>query len=334
MKVYYGNEIKTKLLDNQKIGILGYGSQGHAHALNLSESGYQVYVGLKEDSKSREKAQNDGVTVLDPVELIKSVDVLMILVPDEIQAKLYSENIVENFKIGGTLLFAHGLNIHYKMISPRLDLNVGMVAPKSPGHMVRKTFQKKQGVPSLIAVYQDPSKVTLDLLKEYATGIGSGKAGMIQTTFKDETETDLFGEQAVLCGGLVKLMETGFETLTQAGYPEELAYFECVHEMKLIVDLIYAKGVASMRDSISNTAEYGDYIAGSKVIDENVKSNMKEILSDIQSGDFTKAFINESNNSYPLMNEQRKISINHPMNLIGEKLRNMMPFLEDENEAN
>jgi ketol-acid reductoisomerase len=334
MKVYYEKEIETKLLKTLKIGILGYGSQGHAHALNLSESGYQVYVGLKKDSKSRLKALNDGLEVLEPVELVKNVDVLMVLIPDEVQAEIYVNLIEKNLKKGSYLLFAHGLNIHYKMIQPRLDLNVGMIAPKSPGHMVRKTFQKKQGVPSLIAVYQDPSNKTLDILKEYATAIGSGQAGMIQTTFKDETETDLFGEQAVLCGGLVKLMETGFETLTEAGYPAELAYFECVHEMKLIVDLIYAKGISSMRDSISNTAEYGDYIAGSRVIDENVKNNMKGILNDIQSGAFTKAFINESKNNYPLMNEHRKMSTSHPMNLIGEKLRNMMPFLEDENEAN
>jgi ketol-acid reductoisomerase len=334
MKVYYEKEINTKILKNMKIGILGYGSQGHAHALNLKESGYDVCVGLKETSSSREKAQNEGLEVHSPDQMAQMVDVLMVLIPDEMQSTVYNEVIEKNLKVGATLLFAHGLNIHYKMITPRQDLNVGMVAPKSPGHMVRETYQKGHGVPSLIAVYQDPSGKTPDLLKEYASAIGSGQAGMIETNFKDETETDLFGEQAVLCGGLVKLMETGFETLTNAGYPEELAYFECVHEMKLIVDLIYAKGVASMRESISNTAEYGDYVAGSKIIDSNVRTNMENVLKDIQSGAFTKAFVAESNSNYLLMKQEREAARNHPMNVVGEKLRKMMPFLEEKNEEN
>ncbi|MGL5613231.1 ketol-acid reductoisomerase, partial [Cetobacterium sp.] len=291
-------------LSGKKVVVFGYGSQGHAHALNLKDCGYDVSVALREDSQSWDRVKEDGFEVLNLKDGARVADVAMLLVPDENQPELYKNYLKNELKNGAFLGFAHGFNIHYSQITPRKDLNVFMVAPKSPGHKVREKFLEKEGVPALISVYQDPSKETLQLAKDWAKGVCLD-LGVLETTFKDETETDLFGEQAVLCGGLVELMKAGYETLLDAGYNEKLAYFECVHEMKLIVDLIYSKGFAAMRESISNTAEYGDYTTGKKIVTKESRENMKEVLEDIRNGRFAKDFILEGQAGYPILKTMR-----------------------------
>lgn len=328
MKVFYDQDVDINIIRGKKVAVMGYGSQGHAHAQNLRDSGVKdVVIGLRENSGSRAVATADGFKVLTPAEAAKDADVVMVLVPDENQAKLYEDDLKDNMKEGAALFFAHGLNIHFKLIEPRADLDVIMVAPKGPGHLVRAEYNRDAGVPCLLAVYQDATGKARELGLSYASGVGGGRSGIIETSFKDECETDLFGEQAVLCGGLTSLMKAGFETLTEAGYPEEMAYFETVHEVKLIVDLIYEGGLVKMRDSISNTAEYGDYVSGPRVLDDQIKARMKEVLADIQSGKFTKEFIKDYEDGRPEINEQRATWKAHPMEKVGEKLRGMMPWL-------
>ncbi len=310
-------------LSGKKVVVFGYGSQGHAHALNLKDCGYDVSVALREDSQSWDRVKEDGFEVLNLKDGARVADVAMLLVPDENQPELYKNYLKNELKNGAFLGFAHGFNIHYSQITPRKDLNVFMVAPKSPGHKVREKFLEKEGVPALISVYQDPSKETLRLAKDWAKGVCLD-LGVLETTFKDETETDLFGEQAVLCGGLVELMKAGYETLLDAGYNEKLAYFECVHEMKLIVDLIYSKGFAAMRESISNTAEYGDYTTGKKIVTKESRENMKEVLEDIRNGRFAKDFILEGQAGYPILKTMRKRCKEEKIEIVGNGLRDMM----------
>ena len=310
-------------LSGKKVVVFGYGSQGHAHALNLKDCGYDVSVALREDSQSWDRAKEDGFEVLNLKDGARVADVVMLLVPDENQPELYKNYLKNELKNGAFLGFAHGFNIHYSQITPRKDLNVFMVAPKSPGHKVREKFLEKEGVPALISVYQDPSKETLQLAKDWAKGVCLD-LGVLETTFKDETETDLFGEQAVLCGGLVELMKAGYETLLDAGYDEKLAYFECVHEMKLIVDLIYSKGFAAMRESISNTAEYGDYTTGKKIVTKKSRENMKEVLEDIRNGRFAKDFILEGQAGYPILKTMRNRCKEEKIEVVGNELREMM----------
>lgn len=310
-------------LSGKKVVVFGYGSQGHAHALNLKDCGYDVSVALREDSQSWDRVKEDGFEVLNLKDGARVADVAMLLVPDENQPELYKNYLKNELKNGAFLGFAHGFNIHYSQITPRKDLNVFMVAPKSPGHKVREKFLEKEGVPALISVYQDPSKETLQLAKDWAKGVCLD-LGVLETTFKDETETDLFGEQAVLCGGLVELMKAGYETLLDAGYNEKLAYFECVHEMKLIVDLIYSKGFAAMRESISNTAEYGDYTTGKKIITKESRENMKEVLEDIRNGRFAKDFILEGQAGYPILKTMRNRCKEEKIEVVGNELRKMM----------
>ncbi|MGL5411470.1 ketol-acid reductoisomerase [Cetobacterium sp.] len=310
-------------LSGKKVVVFGYGSQGHAHALNLKDCGYDVSVALREDSQSWARVKEDGFEVLNLKDGARVADVAMLLVPDENQPELYKNYLKNELKNGAFLGFAHGFNIHYSQITPRKDLNVFMVAPKSPGHKVREKFLEKEGVPALISVYQDPSKETLRLAKDWAKGVCLD-LGVLETTFKDETETDLFGEQAVLCGGLVELMKAGYETLLDAGYNEKLAYFECVHEMKLIVDLIYSKGFAAMRESISNTAEYGDYTTGKKIVTKESRENMKEVLEDIRNGRFAKDFILEGQAGYPILKTMRKRCKEEKIEIVGNGLRDMM----------
>ncbi|MGL5569697.1 ketol-acid reductoisomerase [Cetobacterium sp.] len=310
-------------LSGKKVVVFGYGSQGHAHALNLKDCGYDVSVALREDSQSWDRVKEDGFEVLNLKDGARVADVAMLLVPDENQPELYKNYLKNELKNGAFLGFAHGFNIHYSQITPRKDLNVFMVAPKSPGHKVREKFLEKEGVPALISVYQDPSKETLRLAKDWAKGVCLD-LGVLETTFKDETETDLFGEQAVLCGGLVELMKAGYETLLDAGYNEKLAYFECVHEMKLIVDLIYSKGFAAMRESISNTAEYGDYTTGKKIITKESRENMKEVLEDIRNGRFAKDFILEGQAGYPILKTMRNRCKEEKIEIVGNELREMM----------
>lgn len=307
----------------KKVVVFGYGSQGHAHALNLKDCGFDVSVALREGSVSWDRAEKDGFKVLNLKEGAELADVAMLLVPDENQPELYNRYLKDGLKTGAFLGFAHGFNIHYGQITPREDLNVFMVAPKSPGHKVREKFLEKEGVPALISVYQDPSNVTLQLAKDWAKGVCLN-LGVLKTTFKEETETDLFGEQAVLCGGLVELMKAGYETLLKAGYDERLAYFECVHEMKLIVDLVYSKGFAAMRESISNTAEYGDYVIGKKIITKESRENMKEILENIQNGRFAKDFILEGQAGYPILKTMRNRCKEEKIEIVGNQLRDMM----------
>ncbi len=310
-------------LSGKKVVVFGYGSQGHAHALNLKDCGYDVSVALREDSQSWDRAKENGFEVLNLKDGARVADVAMLLVPDENQPELYKNYLKNELKNGAFLGFAHGFNIHYSQITPRKDLNVFMVAPKSPGHKVREKFLEKEGVPALISVYQDPSKETLQLAKDWAKGVCLD-LGVLETTFKDETETDLFGEQAVLCGGLVELMKAGYETLLDAGYDEKLAYFECVHEMKLIVDLIYSKGFAAMRESISNTAEYGDYTTGKKIVTKESRENMKEVLEDIRNGRFAKDFILEGQAGYPILKTMRNRCKEEKIEVVGNELREMM----------
>ncbi|MGE5537590.1 MAG: ketol-acid reductoisomerase [Gemmatimonas sp.] len=328
MRVYYDRDADVNLIKGKKVAIVGYGSQGHAHALNLKDSGVKdVVVALRPGSATAKKAEAAGLKVVTPAEAAKTSDVVMILVPDELQAALWKEELRDNMKKGAALAFAHGFNIHFKLIEPRPDLDVFMVAPKGPGHTVRSEYQRGGGVPCLIAVAQDASGSAHDVGLSYASAIGGGRSGVIETTFREECETDLFGEQVVLCGGLTSLIQAGFETLVEAGYAPEMAYFECLHEVKLIVDLIYEGGIANMRYSISNTAEYGDYTRGPRVVDAATKARMKEILSEIQTGKFARDWVLENQAGQPSFKAMRRASAEHPIEQVGEKLRAMMPWI-------
>jgi ketol-acid reductoisomerase len=328
MKVYYEKDADLSLIKKKKVAIVGYGSQGHAHANNLKDSGVKVTVGLRKDGASWNKAKNAGLNVKEVAEAVKGADVVMILVPDEQQPDVYHNEIAPNIKQGAALAFAHGFNIHYNQIVPRADLDVIMIAPKGPGHTVRSTYMQGGGVPSLIAVYQDKSGKAKDIALAYAAANGGARAGVIETNFREETETDLFGEQAVLCGGAVELVKMGFETLTEAGYAPEMAYFECLHELKLIVDLMYEGGIANMNYSISNNAEFGEYVTGSEVINEQSRAAMRNALKRIQNGDYAKMFILEGRTNYPAMTARRRLNAVHPIETVGEKLRDMMPWIK------
>ena len=328
MKMYYEKDADVSLIKNKKVAIFGYGSQGHAHALNLKDSGVkEVVVALRENSQSKKKAESEGLKVMALSDAAAWADVVMVLTPDELQSQIYKNHIEQRMKAGSSLAFAHGLNIHFNLINARKDLDVFMVAPKGPGHLVRSEFQKGGGVPCLMAVHKDSSGKARDLAMSYASAIGGGKSGIIETTFKDECETDLFGEQTVLCGGLVELIKNGFETLTEAGYPPEMAYFETLHEVKLIVDLIYEGGIANMNYSISNTAEYGEYVSGRKIIDPKTKERMKEVLKDIQSGKFTKQWMDECKGGQKNFLKMREDLAKHPIEKVGKKLRDLMPWI-------
>lgn len=326
-KMYYDQDADAEVLKGKKIAVIGFGSQGHAHALNLRDSGFDVVVGLYEGSKSKERAEKERLTVLTVEEAAKVADVIMMLIPDEKQAKVYKESIEKNLTEGKALAFAHGFNIHFKQIVPPENVDVFMVAPKGPGHLVRRMYQEGKGVPCLVAVHQNYTGKALDIALAYAKGIGGTKAGAIETTFKEETETDLFGEQAVLCGGLTELMKAGFETLVEAGYQPEIAYFECVNEMKLIVDLIYEGGFSYMRYSISDTAEFGDYMTGKRIITEETRKEMKKILEEIQTGKFAKEWLLENQVGRPQYNAIKEREANHPIEKVGKSLREMMPWL-------
>ncbi|ABB13764.1 MULTISPECIES: ketol-acid reductoisomerase [Carboxydothermus] len=327
-KVYYDQDANLELLREKKIAIIGYGSQGHAQAQNLKDSGLNVVVGLHKKSKSREKAEADGFTVMKVDEAAQWADIIQILVPDQIQGELYRDKIEEHLKPGKALMFSHGFNIHYGQIVPPPDVDVFLVAPKSPGHLVRRMYLEGKGVPGLIAVYQDATGKAKDLALAYAKGIGCTRAGVFETTFKEETETDLFGEQAVLCGGVTHLIKAGFETLVEAGYAPEMAYFECLHEMKLIVDLIYEGGFSLMRYSISDTAEYGDYMVGPRIITEETKKEMKKVLEEIQNGTFAKNWILENMAGRPVYNAIKRREQEHLIEKVGAELRQMMPWLK------
>ncbi len=327
-KIYYENDVNGSSLNGKKISVLGFGSQGHAHALNLKESGYDVIIGLKENSKSKKLAEENGFEVLKVSDAVKKSNVIMILLPDEIQGEVYKEEVEPNLEEGDMLMFAHGFSIHFSQIVVPENIDVTLIAPKSPGHIVRREFEKGRGVPGLVAIYQNYTKNALDIALAYGKGIGVARAGIFETTFKEETETDLFGEQAVLCGGVTSLMKTGFNTLVEAGYQPEMAYFECINEMKLIVDLIYEGGFAKMRDSISNTAEYGDYITQEKLITPELETNMRKILKDIQTGRFAKDWILEKKAGLPFMNANRKLESDHKSEEVGAKLRKMMSWNE------
>ncbi len=328
MKIYYDKDANPELIKGKKVSIIGFGSQGHAHALNLRDSGVSVTVGLRRGGASWKKAEGYGVPVKEVKEAAQWADVVMILVPDEYQARIYREEIAPYLKEGSYLGFAHGFNIHFGQINPSPDINVFMVAPKGPGHLVRHEYSNGRGVPCLMAVHQDPSGDTKDLALSYASAIGGGRAGVIETTFKDETETDLFGEQAVLCGGVTALILAGYETLVEAGYPRELAYFECLHELKLIVDLIYEGGISNMRYSISNTAQYGDLTRGPRVIGEETKKEMRRILKEIQDGTFAREWILENKVGRPVFNALTRKGEEHDIEKVGQRLRAMMPWLQ------
>jgi ketol-acid reductoisomerase len=328
MKVYYDKDADLSLVKGKKVTILGYGSQGHAHAQNLQDSGVKVSVGLRKSGASWEKAKKGGIEVAEIDQAIKSADIVMVLLPDEHHAAVYKEFIEPNIRKGASLAFAHGFNIHYGLIQPRADLDVWMVAPKAPGHTVRSTYAAGGGVPMLIAVHQGPSGKARDLALSYAAAIGGGKAGVIETDFKEETETDLFGEQTVLCGGCVELVKAGFDTLVEAGYAPEMAYFECLHELKLIVDLMYEGGIGTMNYSISNNAEYGEYVSGPKIIDEGTRKRMKEILYRIQSGEYAKEFVLENRAGAPTLLSRRRMTAELPIEKVGARLREMMPWIK------
>ena len=328
MQVYYDKDADLSVIRGKKVAIIGYGSQGHAHANNLKDSGVDVVVGLRANSPSVAKAQASGLTVKDVPEAVASADIVMILTPDEFQSQLYKNEIEPNIKQGAALAFAHGFSILYNQVVPRADLDVIMIAPKAPGHTVRSEFVKGGGIPDLIAIHQDASGQAKAICLSYASAIGGGRSGIIETTFRDETETDLFGEQAVLCGGAVELVKAGFETLTEAGYPPEMAYFECLHELKLIVDLMYEGGIANMNYSISNNAEYGEYVTGPKVINEESRWAMKQALEDIQQGKYAKQFILEGQTGYPEMTARRRLNAEHPIEQVGAQLRAMMPWIK------
>lgn len=328
LDIYYDKDCDLSIIKDKKVCILGFGSQGHAHAQNLRDSGVEVVVGLRADSPTRKKVAAAGLEVKDTGDAVKDADVVMVLTPDEYQAKIYREDIEPNLKKGACLAFGHGFAIHYGQVAPRADLDVIMVAPKAPGHTVRTEFVQGRGIPDLIAIAQDANGgKALELAKSYASAIGGGRTAIIHTTFKDETETDLFGEQAVLCGGVVELIKMGFETLTEAGYPPELAYFECLHETKLIVDLIYEGGIANMNYSISNNAEYGEYVTGEEVVNDSSREAMKTALKNIQNGNYAKSFIQEGALGYPSMNARRRNMAAHEIEVIGDKLRAMMPWI-------
>ncbi len=329
VNIFYDKDCDSKILNGKTVAALGYGSQGHAHALNLSESGVKVVVGLKKGSESRAKAEADGMTVLETGEAAKAADIIMILTPDEMQPDIFRESVQPNLSEGNALAFAHGFSIHFGQIIPPKFVDVVMIAPKGPGHTVRSQYQEGKGVPSLIAIQQDFTGRARDLALAYASGIGAGRAGIIETTFKEETETDLFGEQAVLCGGVTELMKAGFDTLVEAGYEPEMAYFECVHEMKLIIDLINSGGFAMMRHSVSNTAEYGDYVSGKRIVTEETRKEMKKILSEIQNGAFAGKW-NTENRAAGRANflAMRRVEASHPVETVGAKLRKMMSWLK------
>lgn len=327
MKVYYDKDCDLSIIRGKKVSIIGYGSQGHAHANNLKDSGVDVTVGLRKGSASWAKAEASGLQVSEVPEAVAQADLVMILTPDEFQSQLYRDVVEPNLKQGATLAFAHGFAIHYNQVVPRADLDVIMIAPKAPGHTVRSEFVKGGGIPDLIAIYQDASGQARNVAMSYASGVGGGRTGIIETTFKDETETDLFGEQAVLCGGAVELVKAGFETLTEAGYAPEMAYFECLHELKLIVDLMYEGGIANMNYSISNNAEYGEYVTGPKVINDESRKAMREALKDIQNGEYAKKFISEGALNYPSMTAYRRNNAAHPIETVGGQLREMMPWI-------
>ena len=328
MQLYYDTDCDLSLIKKKKVTIVGYGSQGHAHANNLKDSGVKVTVGLRKGGASWDKAKKAGLTVKEVADAVKDADVVMILIPDELQPETYKCDIEPNIKKGAALAFAHGFSIHYNQIVPRADLDVIMIAPKASGHTVRSEFVKGGGIPDLIAVYQNASGKAKNIALSYASAIGGGRTGIIETSFKDETETDLFGEQAVLCGGAVELVKMGFETLVEAGYAPEMAYFECLHELKLIVDLIYEGGIANMNYSISNNAEYGEYVTGPEVINEESRYAMRNALKRIQTGEYAKMFIQEGKTNYPSMTARRRLTAAHPIEQVGEKLRDMMPWIK------
>ncbi|WP_017318614.1 ketol-acid reductoisomerase [Mastigocladopsis repens] len=327
-RMYYDEDANLDLLIGKTIAIIGYGSQGHAHALNLKDSGLNVIVGLYPGSKSVAKAEAAGLTVKNVADAAKAADLIMILLPDEVQKTVYKNEIEPNLEEGNVLLFAHGFNIHFGQVVPPANVDVVMVAPKGPGHLVRRTYEQGQGVPALFAVYQDASTQARDRAMAYAKGIGGSRAGILETTFREETETDLFGEQAVLCGGLSALIKAGFETLVEAGYQPELAYFECLHEVKLIVDLVVEGGLAKMRDSISNTAEYGDYTRGPRIVNEQTKAEMRQILKEIQSGQFAREFVLENQAGKPGFTSMRRQEAEHPVEEVGKDLRAMFSWLK------
>ncbi|MDR1856535.1 MAG: ketol-acid reductoisomerase [Desulfovibrio sp.] len=328
MNVYYDQDADLKLLKNKTVAIIGYGSQGHAHAQNLRDSGVEVVIGQRPGGPNFDLAKEHGFTPVSAADAAKKGDLIMVLLPDELQAAVYANDILPSLKKGKALLFAHGFNIHFSQIRPPKDVDVFLIAPKGPGHLVRRTYTEGGGVPCLVAVEQDATGKALPLALAYAKGIGGTRSGVIETTFREETETDLFGEQAVLCGGVTALIKAGFETLVEAGYQPEMAYFECMHEMKLIVDLMYEGGLSRMRYSISNTAEYGDYVSGPRLIDGEVKKRMKAVLSEIQSGQFAKDFILEARAGYPRFLTTRRNEAQHPIEIVGAKLRDMMSWLK------
>jgi len=327
MQVYYDKDCDLSIIKGMKVAIIGYGSQGHAHANNLKDSGVDVTVGLRAGSASAAKAESAGLKVDNVPAAVAGADLVMILTPDEFQSQLYRDEIQPNIKQGATLAFAHGFAIHYNQVVPRADLDVIMIAPKAPGHTVRNEFVNGGGIPDLVAVYQDASGNAKKVAMSYASGVGGGRTGIIETTFKDETETDLFGEQAVLCGGAVELVKAGFETLTEAGYAPEMAYFECLHELKLIVDLMYQGGIANMNYSISNNAEYGEYVTGPEVINDESRAAMRNALKRIQDGEYAKMFISEGALNYPSMTAYRRNNAAHPIEKVGAELRGMMPWI-------
>jgi len=329
MKVFYDKDCDLKLIKNRKVAVIGYGSQGHGHAQNLNDSGAKVIVGVRKEGPSWEKVKKAGLKPAEIADAVKGADFVMLLMPDEHIGDVYRSEIEPNLKKGATLAFAHGFNIHYGQVNPREDIDVVMVAPKAPGHTVRSTYAQGGGVPMLVAVHQDESKQARDVALSYACAIGGGKAGIIETNFREETETDLFGEQVVLCGGTVELIKAGYETLVEAGYAPEMAYFECLHELKLIVDLIYEGGIANMNYSISNNAEFGEYVSGPRIITEESKAEMKRILSDIQTGEYAKRFILENKAGAPTLLSRRRIMAEHSIEVVGEKLRAMMPWIKN-----
>src|SRR5690625_4102287 len=332
-KVLYEKDINKEVLRGKKIAVIGYGSQGHAHSLNLRDSGFDVVVGLR-PGKSQQKAEEDGFTVLSVADAVKEADVTMILLPDELQAKVYEESIKDNLKDGSALAFAHGFNVHYSQVVPPANVDVFLVAPKGPGHLVRRTYEEGFGVPALFGIYQDYTGNAKDIALAYAAGVGGARAGVLETTFQEETETDLFGEQAVLCGGTTALVKAGFETLVEAGYQPEVAYFECLHEMKLIVDLLYEGGLENMRYSISDTAQWGDFVSGPKVINDETKTRMKEILEDVQSGKFAQGWILENQANRPQFNAINARENKHQIETVGKELRELMPFVKQPLQKN
>jgi ketol-acid reductoisomerase len=328
MRVYYDRDADVNLIKSKKVAVIGYGSQGHAHALNLKDSGVkEVRVGLRPSSASVAKATAGGLEVMTPADAARWSDVVMVVTPDELQARLYAEDLAPNLRQGVAIAFAHGFSVHFKLIDPRPDLDVFMVAPKGPGHTVRSEYLRGGGVPCLVAIERNPSGNALEIALSYASAIGGGRSGIIETNFREECETDLFGEQVVLCGGLTALIQAGYETLVEAGYAPEMAYFECLHEVKLIVDLIYEGGIANMRYSISNTAEYGDYTRGTRIIDEHVRAEMKRVLADIQSGRFARDWVLENLAGQPSFKAMRRRAAEHPIEQVGERLRGMMPWI-------